>query len=173
MKLLVFLATSDTTDYRVNILVAIGAATFSTIGGFVVQFFLARMGRRDEINDKRLEALVQLREKVEYSGGAWFGWAAASHRPTEIDNIADKRRHAGDSLNDAWYAVTLFDLYFPTLRKETTKLRVRLKNAESIAHNQVANGVFDPNEFVTNREENGDLEMIVEEARKLLKLPKK
>jgi hypothetical protein len=173
MKSLVLFAASGPNEFQVNLLVAIGAATFSTLGAFVVQYFLASRERRNIINDKRLEALVQMREKAEYAGGYWYGWAAsAAQKPSHYDEV-EKERNASDATNAAWYAITLFDLYFPTFRPDVENLREYLLKRKELALQQIENEVFTPEEFDREGSLRELLEKMVVEARQILDLPRK
>lgn len=171
MHIQALLADSSTSDLQTNILIAIGAATFSTVGAFVVQYFLAQTERKNVINDKRLEALVQMREKVEYARGYWYGWAALAAQPSAHYDAREKNRIADDAMNAAWYAITLFDLYFPTFRTELDQLRTQLTSAKTIALRQIENGTFAPDEFTRDSDVMKHLDIVVVQARAILDLP--
>jgi hypothetical protein len=167
------LAASGLNELQTNILVAIGAATFTTFGAFVVQYYLAKLERKNDIDDKRLEALVQMREKVEYARGYWYGWADNAAQPNAHYNEPEMSRTAADAMNAAWYAITLFDMYFPTFRQELDQLRTQLQNDTKIAERQIEEKVFDPDEFNRDGDIVKHLDALVTAARDILDLPKR
>lgn len=59
-----------------NLLVALLAASMSTFGSFLLQMYVSRESRRQTYDEKRLMALLDVRQEVEKAEGKWFRWAS-------------------------------------------------------------------------------------------------
>lgn len=79
---------------------------------------------------------------------------------------------AGSATNDAWYATRVFEMYFPTMMKESQMMRDAILRGKNEAHRQVAlGGDFDAVKMKEASDAN--LDAIVAKARKSLGYPTK
>jgi hypothetical protein len=156
-------------DLTQSIVVASSAAFLSTVGALWTQIVAARINRRNVINDKRLEALVDVRQKIEIAWGRWEGWAYVSivHPPHE--DPSERLKLAGDATHEAWYATNLFELYFPSMAPMMGEFRSSILERRSLAERQVEAQQFDPAAF---KNIGPSLDELTSRGRTLLKLPK-
>lgn len=155
-----------------NLLVALLAASMSTFGSFLLQMYVSRESRRQTYDEKRLMALLDVRQEVEKAGGKWFGWASARLGGESVEVCDSFEESAGSATNDAWYATRVFEMYFPTMMKESQMMRDAILRRKSEAYRQVAlGGDFDAVKMKEASDAN--LDAIVAKARKSLGYPTK
>jgi len=152
-----------------SVIVGASAALLSTLGALWIQIIAAKITRRNQINDKRLDALVDARQKIEIAGGRWQGWAHVSITRPENEDAAERLALAGSATHDAWYAINVCELYFPSLTVMMSGFRDAIMTKRDIANKQVADNVFDSDEY---KGIGPSLEELTSQGRKLLKLPK-
>jgi hypothetical protein len=156
-----------------NFLLALLAASLSTFGSLVLHVYSSRENRRNIYDEKRLDALLTVRQEVESACGNWYGWAdsALDGQPAHV--CESRRREAGDATDRAWYSIRRYEMYFPTLKHFGQDMRKQLEGYRSAAEDMVkAGGVFDGNKFAS-RSLNDVLDSMVESSRKLLGYPKR
>jgi hypothetical protein len=156
-------------DLAQSIIVGVTAALLSTLGGLGTQFVAAKIARNNQINDKRLDALVDVRQKIEIAWGRWEGWAYVSivHPPNE--DSSERLKLAGDATHESWYATNLFELYFPSMAPMMGEFRSSILERRSLAEKQVEAQQFDPAAF---KNLGPSLDELTSRGRTLLKLPK-
>lgn len=151
---------------------ALVVTSISTLGSLLVQVYMSRTTRRDTYDEKRLVALLDVRQAVEQAGGRWFGWASkclAGEDPKDCDEFLDM---AGQATHDAWYATRVFEMYFPTMMNESQLMRDEVTRRRDLAIHQVeVSGVFNQPAFSDQRMI--DLDDVVSKARRILGYPEK
>jgi hypothetical protein len=153
-----------------DLAIAVVVASLSTLGSLLVQVFMARTARRDVYDEKRLVALLDVRQAVEQAGGRWFGWASKQTRNDDPAVSAEFKELASQATHDAWYSTRVFEMYFPTMMKESQLMRDDIDRQKKLAMHQVeVTGVFDGDEFSKNR--TIDMDDVVKKARKILGYP--
>jgi len=155
-------------DLTQSIVVASSAAFLSTVGALWTQIVAARINRRNNLDDKRLDALVDVRQKIEIAYGRWQGWAHVSVTQPGNDDPVARFDLAGNATHDAWYATNLYELYFPSMAGMMGEFRNAILAKRDIAHKQVADNRFTPDEF---KNIGPSLDELTRQGRKLLKLP--
>lgn len=155
-----------------NFLLALLAASLSTFGSLVLHVYSSRENRRNIYNEKRLDALLTVRQVVESACGNWYGWADSVLNGQPAHVCESRRRAAGDATDRAWYSIRRYEMYFPTLKHFGQDMRKQLEGYRSTAENMVkAGGGFDGNKFASGSL-NHDLDKIIECSRTLLGYPK-
>lgn len=155
-----------------NLLVALLAASMSTFGSFLLQMYVSRESRRQTYDEKRLMALLDVRQEVEKAEGKWFRWASVRLGGESVEVCDSLEESAGSATNDAWYATRVFEMYFPTMMKESQMMRDAILRGKNEAHRQVAlGGDFDAVKMKEASDAN--LDAIVAKARKSLGYPTK
>jgi len=155
-------------DLTQSIVVASSAAFLSTVGALWTQIVAARINRRNVINDKRLEALVDVRQKIETAYGTWRGWAHVTITAPAHEDANERYAWASKAIHEAWYSSIVFEMYFPSLTPMMREFRETMGKIKDVASNQVARRQFDGSEY----ENLGpSLDDLTHRARKLLKLP--
>jgi len=126
----------------------VGVTTLlSTLGTLLIQRISAGSEQQATFDQKRLDALVDVRQKIEISLGRWRGWAhATAHKPEFVDP-KEQYELASASIHEAWYSTRVFEIYFPNMAPQLERLRSGLGTAKEIAARQVQAGRFDPSEF--------------------------
>jgi hypothetical protein len=153
-----------------DLAIAIVVASLSTLGSWLVQVHMAKTTRRDVYDEKRLVALLDVRQAVEQAGGRWFGWASKRLGNEDPEACAEFREMAEKATHDAWYATRVFEMYFPTMMKESQLMRDQISARRDLAVHQVeASGVFDGAAFADQRLI--DLDAMVGKARRILGYP--
>lgn len=148
------------------------AASLSTVGSLLLQTYVARTSRRIAYDDKRLAALLDVRQAVEIACGRWYGWASVSLKGDATSSPAEVYSRAGDATHDGWYSTRVFEMYFPSLRADAEAMRKEIQRFKDEAHKQVSEGgPFEPIRFSTNKLI--DLDEIAGRGRKLLGFPDK
>lgn len=149
---------------------AIMAASLSTLGSLLLQTYVARTSRRIAYNDKRLAALLDVRQAVEIACGRWYSWAATSLNGDTSLTPDDVYLRAGEATHDGWYSTRVFEMYFPSLSEYAEDMRKEIQRYKDEAHAQVSRkGTFDPTQFSANKLI--DLDDIARHGRKLLGFP--
>lgn len=153
-----------------NLGLALVVTSFSTLGSLLVQVYMSRATRRDTYDEKRLMALLDVRQAVEQAGGRWYGWTSkclAGEDPNECNLFKEL---AGQATHDAWYATRAFEMYFPTMMTESQLMRDELSRRRDLATHQVeVTKIFDRSAFADHRKI--DLDVVVARARKILGYP--
>lgn len=153
-----------------DVAVAILIASLSTLGSWLVQVYLTRTTRRDVYNEKRLVALLEVRQSVEQAGGRWYGWASKALSGGDLNEAALTREKAEQATHEAWYATRVFEMYFPTMMLESQLMRDEISRRRDLAHHQVeVTGTFNRSEFSDHR--TIDLDEVVRKSRKILGYP--
>jgi hypothetical protein len=155
-------------DLTQSIVVASSAAFLSTVGALWTQIVAARINRRNVINDKRLEALVDVRQKIETAYGTWRGWAHVTINAPAHEDANERYTWASKAIHEAWYSTIVFEMYFPSLTPMMREFRETMGKMKDIASEQIARRTFDGSQY----ENIGpSLDDLTNRARKLLKLP--
>ena len=153
-----------------DVALAIIVATVSTMGSWAVQAYMAKTTRRDTYDEKRLVALLEVRQAVEQAGGRWFGWASKRLENEDPAACASFKELAEQAMHDAWYATRVFEMYFPTMMEESQLMRDEVSRHRDVATHQVeVSGVFNRSEFSDHR--TISLDDVVTKARKILGYP--
>lgn len=152
-------------------MIALLAACMSTLGSLLLQMYVARTNRRLTYDEKRLDALLNVRQLVESCGGRWFGWASAVLNGAQGQDPEHLRKNAIDAMDRAWYATRVFEMYFPTMKEDADKMRAQMKRRREVAEQQVnEGGPFDAGGFSASRLV--DLDDVVHRSRQILGYPK-
>ena len=155
-------------DLTQSIVVAASAALLSTVGALWTQIIAARINRRNTLDDRRLDALVDVRQKIEIAHGRWQGWAYVSVMRPDNEDPAARLELAGDAMHEAWYATNLFELYFPSMAVMMGEFRDSILRKRDIARRQVKENAFNPDEF---KDIGPSLDELTRRGRSLLKMP--
>ncbi len=160
-----------------NLGVAILAAGFSTLGSLLLQMYISKNSKDQRYDEKRLMALLDVRQKVEQAGGQWYGWTNARLSGLSDEECSSLENAAGSATNDAWYATRVFEMYFPTLMKESQQMRDSLLSNKAEAVRQVElGGDFDKVRIDAGWDalrNPSNLSEVVSKARKILGYPLK
>ena len=150
--------------------IALIAASLSTLGSLLTQMFSSKNSRRQTYNEKRLVALLEVRQAVEEAGGRWYAWAKACLGQDSPETCASLEERASEATHDAWYSTRVFEMYFPTMMEASQSMRDEISRRKNEAIRQVeAGGAFDNARFSSNRAV--DLDEVVAKARKILGYP--
>jgi len=150
--------------------IALIAASLSTLGSLLTQMFVSKNSRRQTYDEKRLVALVEVRQAVEEAVGRWYAWANARLGQESPEAYASLQERASEATHEAWYSTRVFEMYFPTLMKESQSMRDEISRCKDEANRQVeVGGVFDKAGFSSNQ--TVDLDEVVAKARKILGYP--
>jgi len=144
-----------------DILIVAVTALLTFVGATFAQFLGNRLESRRNLNERRLMAIVDLRQKVEISGGRWRGWAKVVIEGGEFEDPKVRWELASTAIHDAWYSTVIFELYFPEFEKEMELVRKGLGWERDIADSQVKSRIFNPKEF-----ESGQTKLISDVTRK-------
>ena len=126
----------------------VGVTTLlSTLGALLIQRISLRSEQKAQFDQKRLDAIVDVRQKIEISLGTWRGWAHVAIEKPPYEDAADRYERASASIHEAWYATRVFEIYFPDLAPQLERLRRSLGATKAIAARQVEAGRFDAKEF--------------------------
>ncbi|MEY2740014.1 MAG: hypothetical protein RL283_116 [Actinomycetota bacterium] len=152
--------------------VLVGVTTVcSTLGALLIQRISLRKEQEAAFDQKRLDAIVDVRQKIEISLGTWRGWAHATITRPEFEDPKERYERASRSIHEAWYATRVFEIYFPDLAPELERLRRGLGTAKDIATRQVDAGRFDHTEFeADSRECDAVLDRVTTHARAQLSI---
>lgn len=150
----------------------VGVTTLlSTLGALLIQRISTRSQQQAAFDQKRLDAIVDVRQKIEISLGRWRGWAHATANGPKFVDPKEQYELASASIHEAWYSTRVFEIYFPDLAPQVERLRQGLVTAKEIAARQVEAGRFDPSEFeVDSRVCDDILEQITAKSRRELHL---
>jgi len=144
-----------------DILIVAVTALLTFVGATFAQFLGNRLESRRNLDERRLMAIVDLRQKVEISGGRWRGWAKVVIEGGEFEDPKVRWELASTAIHDAWYSTVIFELYFPEFEKEMELVRKGLGRERDIADSQVKSRIFNPKEF-----ESGQTKLISDVTRK-------
>jgi len=144
-----------------DILIVAVTALLTFVGATFAQFLGNRLESRRNLDERRLMAIVDLRQKVEISGGRWRGWAKVVIEGGEFEDPKVRWELASTAVHDAWYSTVIFELYFPEFEKEMELVRKGLGWERDIADSQVKSRIFNPKEF-----ESGQTKLISDVTRK-------
>jgi len=144
-----------------DILIVAVTALLTFVGATFAQFLGNRLESRRNLDERRLMAIVDLRQKVEISGGRWRGWAKVVIEGGEFEDPKVRWELASTAIHDAWYSTVIFELYFPEFEKEMELVRKGLGWERDIADSQVKSRIFNPKEF-----ESGQTKLISDVTRK-------
>jgi hypothetical protein len=150
--------------------IALIAASLSTLGSLLTQMFVSKNSRRQTYDEKRLMALLEVRQAVEEAVGRWYAWANARLGQESPEACASLQERASQATHDAWYSTRVFEMYFPTMMKSSQSMRDEISRCKDEAIRQVeAGGAFDNARFATNQ--TVDMDEVVAKARKILGYP--
>lgn len=136
-------------------------ALLTFVGATFAQFLGNRLESRRNLDERRLMAIVDLRQKVEISGGRWRGWAKVVIEGGEFEDPKVRWELASTAIHEAWYSTVIFELYFPEFENEMELVRKGLGRERDIADSQVKSKIFNPKEF-----ESGQTKLISDVTRK-------
>ena len=152
--------------------IAILAAAMSTLGSLILQVYVSRNGRRMLFDEKRLQAVVSVRQDVEIACGRWRGWAESILEKFDDVTVTSRKRNSDEALHEAWYSTRVFEMYFPQLRNEADLMRKMMLAVKDEAERQVRSGEdFNGSAFDAVGLRILDLDNVVSQARKILALP--
>jgi hypothetical protein len=155
-----------------DVALAIIVASLSSLGSWLVQVYMARTTRRDSYDEKRLMALLDVRQAVEQAGGRWYGWASMRLGDEDPEACASFKEMAGQATHDAWYATRVFEMYFPTMMSESQLMRDEVTRLRDLASYQVeVTKIFDKTAFSELR--TISLDDVVKKARGILGYPER
>lgn len=150
--------------------VALVAASLSTLGSLILQMYVARTTRRLTFDDRRLSALLDVRQAVEMACGRWYGWASAVLAPASADECRDHLRRAEESMHEGWYATRVFEIYFPAMLADAQSMREEMTRYRVEAQDQVSrNEGFDGDAL--SAMSRVDFDDVVRRARQALGFP--
>ena len=151
---------------------ALLAALMSTLGSLLLQVFVSRNSRRMLFDEKRLQAVVSVRQEVEIACGRWRGWAESVLKGFDAETVMTRKRTAEECLHGAWYSTRDFEMYFPQLRSDADSMRQMMMAIKDEAEKQVRDGKhFDGSNFDLVGSRVMNLDDAVSRARKVLALP--
>jgi hypothetical protein len=155
-----------------DFLLALLAALMSTLGSLILQVYVSRNSRRMLFDEKRLQAVVSVRQEVEIACGRWRGWAESVLNNFDTETVASRKRVADECLHGAWYSTRVFEMYFPQLRSDADSMRQLMMAVKDEAEKQVSDKKkFDGKNFELVGSRIIDLDDVVSRARRILALP--
>ena len=146
------------------------AASIPVSGALLVQIYESKTARRQSFDEKRLVALLDVRLAVEKAVGRRYNWAflTLNHQPTHICEEAE--REAERATDTGWYSTRSFEMFFPTMLRESEMMRDEIVRCKNISLSQVmARGDFSREEFTEHRII--DLNTVAQKGRKILGYP--
>jgi hypothetical protein len=155
-----------------DFLLALLAALMSTLGSLILQVYVSKNSRRMLFDEKRLQAVVSVRQEVEIACGRWRGWAESVLESFDAETVMTRKRAADECLHGAWYSTRVFEMYFPQLRSDSDLMRQLMMAVKDEAEKQVSERKkFDGKNFEHVGSRIMDLDDVVSRARKILALP--
>lgn len=155
-----------------DFLLALLAASVSSLGALGLQMYVSRNNRKMVYDERRLEALLSVRQDVESACGHWYGWTDSVLSADGADERKRRELDADKATDRAWYSTRVYEMYFPTLKAHGEQMRDQIGRYKSVAHSLVeAGGRFDGDRFTEVY--TFDFDVMVEESRKLLGFPRR
>ena len=146
------------------------AASIPVSGALLVQIYESKTARRQSFDEKRLVALLDVRLAVEEACGRWYAYADATLNQQPSHICEEIERGAAKATHEAWYKTRSFEMFFPTMLRESEMMRDEIVRCKNISLSQVmARGDFSREEFTEHRII--DLNTVAQKGRKILGYP--